>query len=75
MITNSLRESLMFKALSGAYRDRQIASYILLGALRPQMTFEELEDLLAAIRRKEGAGIAAEARSLIREWALTAEAV
>ena len=75
MITDSLRESLMFKALGGAYRARQIASYVLLGALRPHMTSDEIDDLLAAITTTEGADIAKEARTLIREWVHTTEAV
>ena len=66
MVTDSFREGLMFKALGGASRAQQVASYVLLGALRPQMTSDEVEDLLAAIERVEGSDVAAEARSLIR---------
>jgi hypothetical protein len=74
MITDRLREKLMFKALGEAARARQIASYALLGGLRPQMTSDEIEDLLSSIERLEGADIATEARSLIRDGDLPTEA-
>ena len=74
MDTDDFREGLMFKALGGASRARQIASYALLGGLRPQMTSDEIEDLLSSIERLEGADIATEARSLIRDGGLPTEA-
>ena len=74
MVTGTLREELMFKALGGTSRARQVASYVLLGALRPQMPSDEIEDLLAAIERMEGVDIAAEARSLIQQAGHSTEA-
>jgi hypothetical protein len=74
MVTESFREELMFKALGGSTRARQVASYVLLGALRPHMTSEEIEDLLGSIERIEGSDIAAAARILIREAAHTERA-
>lgn len=69
MVVEGFRDVLMLKALGGATRARQVASYALLGALRPRMTPAEIEDLLADIERTEGRDVGAAARALIREAA------